>query len=119
MTRSFEYHSRCPYRKHDKDTGPDQCRNCAFHGMDKDRMWVGYCMNCATYKYHLRRGLGFSHGEECNIEECMGIFQEEDINDIKRKIPYNTKNPKYDDYLCIERILNNTYIRATDKFYKK
>ena len=55
MTRSFEYHSRCPYRKHDKDTGPDQCRNGAFHGMDKDRMWVGYCMNCATYKYHLRR----------------------------------------------------------------
>jgi hypothetical protein len=39
-------------------TGPEECLNCADYGCI-ERMFMGYCVNCAIYVYNGTRGRGF------------------------------------------------------------
>lgn len=44
-------------------TGPNQCQNCAMHGI-VDGAFIGYCVDCANYMYDMKRGHGFIFGKE-------------------------------------------------------
>ena len=43
---------------HIKGTGPHECNNCKWFGT-YGGVFIGYCANCADYKYHSMRGYGF------------------------------------------------------------
>jgi len=56
---------------HFPDTGPKECKNCAYYG-SWNGVFLGYCANCA-YMYNGERGQGFIDiGKECdyNPELC-------------------------------------------------
>ena len=43
-------------------SGPHYCTNCFKYGSIKnfsEVIFLGYCMNCAQFKYKKKRGLGF------------------------------------------------------------
>jgi hypothetical protein len=40
-------------------TGPKECKNCASFG-SWNGVFIGYCANCASYKYKGKRGHNFS-----------------------------------------------------------
>lgn len=50
------------------DTGPKHCGNCNCYGV-WGGIFLGYCRNCAKYKYKGKRGLGFiDNGKELSQE---------------------------------------------------
>ena len=53
---------------HHPGTGPKECRNCAQYG-SWCGVFIGYCLNCANYVYHLERGSGFY---DCGLEASIG-----------------------------------------------
>jgi hypothetical protein len=58
-------------------TGPKECKNCAHYG-SWNGVFLGYCANCAYYKYNGTRGRGLINiGKEASlidINECPSIF---------------------------------------------
>jgi hypothetical protein len=53
---------------HHPGTGPKECGNCGKYGSWRG-VFIGYCLNCANYVYHLERGSGFYH---CGLEASIG-----------------------------------------------
>ena len=47
------------YIKTEKEnrTGPRCCENCAYYGCIEE-VFIGYCLNCASYIYNYERGPG-------------------------------------------------------------
>jgi hypothetical protein len=45
-------------KTHQVNTGPKNCKNCAYYG-SWNGVFIGYCVNCARYKYMGYRGCGF------------------------------------------------------------
>lgn len=71
MGKSVIYFSRFPLEwaiDHSPHTGPEECDNCLYHGC-KDGVFLGYCLNCATYYYNNSRGCGFDYHDLNN-----GVF---------------------------------------------
>jgi hypothetical protein len=58
-------------KTHIDETGPSGCVNCLDYGC-VNRIFIGYCVNCAIYKYHGARGRGFeTSGVECADEDVV------------------------------------------------
>lgn len=70
------YHNNFPNQwreTHLPGTGPEDCSNCAYFG-SVNGLFIGYCANCAVYKYNGTRGRGFIDiGVEHITEETLGF----------------------------------------------
>jgi hypothetical protein len=59
----FWYYHKFPVewaKNHRDDSGPKNCANCAGYGtLHNGSIFIGYCVNCATKVYDLKRGPGF------------------------------------------------------------
>jgi len=66
--------------------GPLFCNNCKYHGMINN-VWVGYCANCAVYRYNNRVNGFYWPGRQYiyDGEQCI-----DEVTDIR---------DKWDDYL--------------------
>jgi hypothetical protein len=53
--------------------GPFHCMNCAIVGAINN-VFVGYCSNCALYKYNYSRGNGFN---DIGVEQIVDFLGEE------------------------------------------
>lgn len=73
---------------HEGDSGPSQCANCADFGC-VNNVFIGYCANCAEYRYGGERGRGFiDNGIEFDeYETAVSAFdtylKDVDISQIK------------------------------------
>ena len=85
----FYYHPRNLYTPnfHHPGTGPEQCNNCLVHGSFgcQQRIWLGYCLDCAFNTYRLTRGLGFVNGVEVTYDLWRDKFKEQ-IGDFHIRI---------------------------------
>ena len=55
--KCVDYHIDFPIywaKNHFEDTGPHECMNCAFYGV-QNGLFVAYCRNCARYTYNGER----------------------------------------------------------------
>ena len=71
------YHESFPEEwalSHRGDTGPKNCKDCFANGC-VDNVFIGYCVDCAIWKYHGWRGRGFkSSGIEATVEDLVKLF---------------------------------------------
>ena len=85
----FYYHPRNLFTPnfHHPGTGPEQCNNCLVHGSFgcQQRIWLGYCLDCAFNTYRLTRGLGFVNGVEVTYDLWRDKFKEQ-IGDFHIRI---------------------------------
>ena len=78
---------------HHPGTGPLQCKKCAVHGII-DNLFLGYCVDCATYMYDYNRGHGFLFGKErVDVDQKL----------TSASFTY-LKYTKYDDYFTFEQV---------------
>jgi hypothetical protein len=58
-------------KNHLENTGPKNCGNCLYYGC-WNGVFIGYCPNCAIYKYKGKRGLGIiDFGIEQTLEDVL------------------------------------------------
>jgi hypothetical protein len=70
---------------HTPGTGPKECRNCAKYGSWRG-VFIGYCLNCSNYVYHLERGAGFYN---CGLEASIGDPDYYAMNTYLKDVDFN------------------------------
>ncbi len=79
-----------------KGTGPNECANCEEYGCI-DKIFIGYCKNCAEIVYYNKRGDGFDKNAEEDLLE--GVIIQPNYLDVEK---YNIIN--YLVFLLLEKI---------------
>ena len=97
---------------HIHKSGPDHCDNCYEYGM-YNGVFIGYCVNCAEYVYHLKRGLGMK-GK--GIERTPEDICEEFISQHSLFIPMYLIE-RFTEFHCstfAKESMWNTYMREVE-----
>ena len=105
---NIKYHISFPLTyalSHKRDTGPENCNNCASFGIIGNNIFLGYCANCAE-EYNYSRGIGLNDNGVEFVRNDNSTYASANMEYDGKFIIFNKENE-------IQNSIYNTYLKGT------